>query len=265
MVSAKGESIKHIKMELIDRPTDVARLTIDPESVRELADSIKAEGLHQPIILRPRAGRYEIVAGDRRFLAHQILGREFIPALIREMDDQTCELTRATENLQRENLTPIEEAKEYERLYEKHGMPIKDIARRLGRSISTIKGRLDLLLLPEEYQKELQTGRLSVGVATELAAINDEVMRNYYLDYAVRGGCTIRTAKDWVDHWKLTRGTVEYENQSGELVTVPIESVPTYFTCRCCHGACDVKDSIVLSVCPKCARLIMSGGGEDNG
>lgn len=265
MVSGKGESIKQIKMELIDRPTDVARLTIDPEAVRELADSIKAEGLHQPIILRPRSGRFEIVAGDRRFLAHQILGREFIPAIVREMDDKTCEITRASENLQRENLTPIEEAKEYERLYEKHGMPIKEIARRLGRSVSTIKGRLDLLLLPEEYQKEVQAGRLSVGVATELATINDEVMRDYYLDYAVRGGCTVRTAKEWVDHWKLTRGTVEYENQEGNLVTIPIESVPTYFTCRCCHGACDVKDSIVLSVCPKCARLIMSGGGEGNG
>ncbi len=262
MGSEKEESVKQVPLGLIDRPQDVARITIDPESLRELADSIKSEGLHQPIIIRPRSGRFEIVAGDRRFLAHQILGREFIPALVREMDDDSCALVKATENLQRENLTAIEEAKEYERLYEKHGMPVKDIARRLGRSVQTVKDRLELLLLPEQYQTEIQLGRLGVGVAVELARIDDEVMRNYYLDYAVRGGCTVRTAKDWVESWKMTRGTVEYEEQDGSLVTIPIESIPTYFTCRCCHGACDVKDSIVISVCPKCARTIMSGGGD---
>lgn len=265
MASVNEESVKQILLELIDRPLHVHRLTFDPESLRELADSIKAEGLHQPIILRPRSGRFEIVAGDRRFLAHQILGRETIPAIVRDMDDQTCELTRATENLQRVDISPIEEALVYEALHEKEGMPIKEIARRLGRSVSTVKGRLDLLLLPEEYQKEVHHGRLSVGVATELAAISDPVMLNYYLDYAIRGGCTVATAKEWVQHWKMTRGTVEYENQDGDLVTIPIESVPTYFTCRCCQGPCDVKDSIVISVCPKCARLIMSGGSEGHG
>ncbi len=262
MASEKGESVKSVPLELIDRPSHVHRLTFDPESLRELADSIKAEGLHQPIILRPRSGRFEIVAGDRRFLAHQILCRETIPSFVREMDEETCELVRATENLQRENLTPIEEALIYENLHERGGMPVKEVARRLGRSVSTVKGRLDLLLLPEEYQREVHAGKLSVGVATELSVINDPVMLKYYLDYAIRGGCTIATAKDWVQHWKLTKGTVEYENQDGDLVTIPIESVPTYFTCRCCQGPCDVKDSIVLSVCPKCARLIMTGGGE---
>lgn len=265
MASEKDEFVKQVPLEQIDRPLHVHRLTFDPESLRELADSIKAEGLHQPIIVRPMSGRYEIVAGDRRFLAHQILGRETIPAIIREMDEETCELTRATENLQRVDISPIEEALVYEALREKHGMPLKDIARRLGRSVATVKGRLDLLLLPGEYQNEVHAGRLSVGVATELSSIQDPVMLNYYLDYAIRGGCTVATAKEWVQHWKLTRGTVEYENQDGELVTIPIESVPTYFTCRCCQGPCDVKDSIVISVCPKCARLIMSGGSDGHG
>jgi ParB family chromosome partitioning protein len=257
-----AEFIKQIPLELIDRPGHVHRLTFDPEELRELADSIKSEGLHQPIIVRPRSGRYEIVAGDRRFLAHQILGREFIPALVREMDEETCELTRATENLQRVDISPIEEALVYEALHEKQGMPIKDIARRLGRSVATVKKRLDLLLLPEEYQKEIHAGRLGVGVASELAAISDPVMLNYYLDYAVRGGCTEKTAKEWVEHWKITRGTVEYEDRDGQLVSCPVESTPTYVTCRCCTGPVNVVDTVLLSVCPKCARLIMTGGGE---
>lgn len=265
MASEKEEVVKSVPLELIDRPGHVHRLTFDPEGLRELADSIKVEGLHQPIIVRPRSGRYEIVAGDRRFLAHQILGREFIPAFVREMDDTACELIRATENLQRENLTPIEEALVYESLQEKAGMPIKDIARRLGRSVATVKQRLDLLTLPEDYQKEIHAGRLGVGVASTLAAITDPVMMNYYLDYAVRGGCTEKTAKEWVEHWKLTRGTVEYEERDGELVTCNVESRPTYVTCRCCNGPVDVKDTVLLSVCPKCARLIITGGGEGNG
>lgn len=262
MVSEKEEHVRKVKLELIDRPSHIHRLTFDPEALRELADSIKNEGLQQPITLRPRSGRYEIVAGDRRFLAHQILGREVIPSLVREMDDQACELARATENLQRVDISPIEEALVYQGLYEKDGMPIKEIARRLGRSVVLVKARLELLQLPEEYRIEVHAGRLSVGVAVELTSISDPVMLKYYLDYAIRGGCTISTAKDWVNHWKMTRGTVEYEDVDGSLVAIPVESVPTYFTCRCCHGACDVKDSIVLSVCPKCARTIMSGGGD---
>ena len=265
MASEKEESVRSVPLELIDRPGHVHRLTFDPEGLRELADSIKSEGLHQPIIVRPRSGRYEIVAGDRRFLAHQILGREFIPALVREMDEETCELTRATENLQRVDISPIEEALVYEALHEKQGMPVKDIARRLGRSVSTVKKRLDLLLLPEDYQKEIHAGRLGVGVASELASISDPVMLNYYLDYAVRGGCTEKTAKEWVEHWKITRGTVEYEERDGELVTCNVESRPTYVTCRCCTGPVDVKDTVLLSVCPKCARLIMTGGSEGHG
>jgi len=262
MASEKEESVKQVPLELIDRPGHVHRLTFDPESLRELADSIKAEGLHQPIILRPRSGRYEIVAGDRRFLAHQILGREFIPSFVREIDDETCELVRATENLQRENLTPIEEALVYESLQENVGMPIKEIARRLGRSVSTVQQRLNLLILPKAYQEEIHAGRLAVGVASALASITDPVMMNYYLDYAVRGGCTEKTAKEWVEHWKITRGTVEYEERDGELVTCNVESRPTYVTCRCCSGPVDVTDTVLLSVYPKCARLIMTGGGE---
>lgn len=265
MASEKEESVKSIPLELIDRPFHVARITFDPEALRELADSIKERGLLQPILVRPRSGRFEVIAGDRRFLAHQILGREFIPALVREMDDKDCDLVRAAENLQRVDLTPIEEAHEYERLHEVHAMPIKEIARRLGRSVQTVKGRLDLLLLPEEYQKEVHAGRLSVGVACELSVINDPVMLNYYLDYAVRGGCTIKTAKEWVEHWKITRGTVEYEDRDGELVTCNVESRPTYVTCRCCSGPVNVIETVLLSVCPKCARLIMTGGGEGSG
>jgi ParB family chromosome partitioning protein len=265
MEREKGEYVQEVKLDLIDRPMHVHRFNFDPESLRELADSIKSEGLHEPIIVRPRSGRFEIVAGDRRFLAHQILGRESIPALIRDMDDITCELARATENLQRVDLSPIEEAHVYSVLHEKEGMPIKEIARRLGRDIQTIKKRLALLLLPDEYQAEVHAGRLSVGVASELAVIDDPVMLKYYLEFAVRGGCTVKTAKEWVDHWKLTRGTVTYEDAEGNVVTHPVESVPTYVTCRCCQGPVEVRQTILLSVCPGCARMVMSQGGEGGG
>jgi ParB family chromosome partitioning protein len=265
MALEKGEYVQEVKLDLIDRPMHVHRFTFDPESLRELADSIKSEGLHEPVILRPKAGRFEIVAGDRRFLAHQILGREFIPSLVREMDDTTCELVRATENLQRVDLSPLEEAHVYSVLHEKEGMPIKEIARRLGRGIRTIQMRLSLLLLPDEYQQAVHAGTLSVGVASELAEIDDPVMLKYYLEFAVRGGCTIRTAKEWVDHWKLTRGTVTYEDAEGNVVTHPVESVPTYVTCRCCQGPVDVRQTILLSVCPACARMVMSQGGEASG
>ena len=100
------DQIQLIKMEMIDRPVKVSRELIDPEKVRELAESIREVGLLQPVILRPSNGRFEIVSGDRRYLAHKLIDRKEIKAIVKDLDDRETVVIRGIENLQRENLTP---------------------------------------------------------------------------------------------------------------------------------------------------------------
>src|SRR3972149_9973151 len=104
------DQIQIISIDSIDRPVKIAREVIDPERVRELAESIREVGLWEPVLIRPSNGRYEMVAGDRRYLAHKLLNFKEIKAIVRELDDRDTVVIRGIENLQRVDLSPSEEA-----------------------------------------------------------------------------------------------------------------------------------------------------------
>jgi ParB family chromosome partitioning protein len=155
------------------------RSQIDEAELLELTSSIEASGLLQPVIVRPRNGKYELIAGERRWRAVQRLGWPKIPAVVREVDDQTLLTLALVENLQRNNLTPIDEATGYQRLGEEFKLPQAEIARLLGRNRSTIANLLRLLKLPDEVKSLIQEGKLSEGHARALLAVSDasEIIR----------------------------------------------------------------------------------------
>jgi len=150
------------------------RTHVDEDSLTELAASIEASGLLQPVIVRPRNGKFELIAGERRWRAIQRLGWAKIPAVVREVDDQTLLTLALIENLQRDDLTSIDEASGYKRLGEEFKLPQAEIARLVGRNRSTVANLLRLLKLPDQVKALVQEGKLSEGHARALLAVEKE-------------------------------------------------------------------------------------------
>lgn len=150
------------------------RTHVDEDALTELTASIEASGLLQPVIVRPRNGKFELIVGERRWRAIQRLGWAKIPAVVREVDDQTLLTLALIENLQRDDLTSIDEAAGYQRLGQEFKLPQAEIARLVGRNRSTVANLLRLLKLPDEVKALVQEGRLSEGHARALLAVEKE-------------------------------------------------------------------------------------------
>lgn len=259
MVKAKKREIfRKIKLTLIDRPKDIARMDINANELQELVMSIQERGLMQPIEVTPRGSRFLIVFGDRRFLAHQMLKRADIMCRVEEIEDDQVILDRAMENVQRVNLTPFEEGHIYKGLLEKAGMKLDEISRRVGKSPGVVQRRMDILRMPESFQKALHGGLVSITVAEELWSCPDSAKREYFMDLAVEHGITKDIARQWVDDFKAEqRGSGNASGGGGEGVN-PYESAPIYRACDLCKDPVDYEELKVLNICPKCNGLIVS-------
>ena len=150
------------------------RTEMNEEALVELTASIEASGLLQPVLVRPRNGKFELIAGERRWRAIQRLGWAKIPAVVKDVDDQTLLTLALIENLQRNDLTAIDEAAGYQRLGEEFKLPQSEIARLVGRNRSTVANLLRLLKLPDEVKALVQQGKLSEGHARALLAVESE-------------------------------------------------------------------------------------------
>jgi len=168
-----GESIHQLAVELIDRNPYQTRKRVDEGALRELADSIKVSGILQPITVRAvPGGRYQLIAGERRWLASQKAGKATVPAIVRQVsNEQAMEMT-IIENLQRENLNPIEQARAFERLGREFGLTQEQISQRTGKERSSVANFLRLLRLPPPVQTYIEGGHLSVGHAKALLSLD---------------------------------------------------------------------------------------------
>lgn len=174
VVSPAEGDIVEIPVDLIEPAPFQARREFDDEALAELAASIAEHGVMQPVVLRPLAGeRYQLIIGERRWRASQRVGLERIPALVRDVDDLTSSEMMLVENLQREDLNPLEEANAYKRLAEEHRLTQEEIARRVGKSRSFIANSLRLLQLPGDVLSLLNHGLLSAGHAKVLLGLDD--------------------------------------------------------------------------------------------
>jgi len=155
---------REIPVEQIDPNPNQTRKTFDEESLAELAESIKANGVVQPILVRPQAdGRFQLIAGERRWRASKLVGKKTVPAILRQVsDEQAMEIT-IVENLQREDLNPIEQARGFERLSREFNMTHEQISVRTGKDRASISNYLRLLKLPPSVQYQVEGGLLSFG------------------------------------------------------------------------------------------------------
>ena len=253
----KKEIFRKIKLDLIDRPDDIVRLEIDEGKLEELTASIKERGLMQPIGVTPRGDRFLIVFGDRRFLSHRVLGLREIMCRIEDIEDGQVVIDRAMENVQRVDLTPFEEGHIYAGLVEKGGMSLDEISKKVGKSPGVVQRRIDILRMPESFQKALHAGRISMTVAEELWSCPDQGKREYFLDLAVEHGITKDIARDWVDGFKKElRSRASAGGGSGGLAA-PYEDVPIYRGCDICKNPVEYKDVKELRICPHCHGSII--------
>ena len=197
MTKSTRQTVKEVSIVLIDEPKDVLRLDIDPQQIEDLAQSISEIGLLQPILIAVDGDRYELVFGHRRFLACKKLELKSIRSIVRHMTAEEIGIARATENINRADLTPIEEANTYRNLITIYGLTVDQVAKKMGRSGGTVKRRMDLLKMPPQLQKAVHAKRISITVAEELWPISDLIDLDYYLSYALDGGCTKEVARSW--------------------------------------------------------------------
>ncbi|MBR4962070.1 MAG: ParB/RepB/Spo0J family partition protein [Clostridia bacterium] len=178
-----AEGVKTIRISSIDPKADQPRKKFEPEALAQLADSIAANGVLQPILVRQNGERYEIIAGERRFRGAKLAGLSEIPALVLEADDLAAARFALIENLQREDLNPYEEAVAYDRLMQEFGLSQEEIAGQLGKSRSAVANALRLLDLPEEVVKMLVEGVMTAGHGRTLLGLKD---RNQIVPLAKR-------------------------------------------------------------------------------
>ncbi len=165
VVPGTDDRFRMVGVDQIRRGSYQPRRLFDKDLLQELADSIKAEGLIQPIIVRPFAGAYELVAGERRWRAAQLAGMAEIPAIIREMPDKSVAAVSVIENIQRKDLNPLEEAAAFERLCDEFGMTHKAVAESVGRSRASVTNLMRLLELHDEVKVLVDKGELEMGHA----------------------------------------------------------------------------------------------------
>jgi ParB family transcriptional regulator, chromosome partitioning protein len=171
--SQEQHVLKQLPVDLIQRGKYQPRRDIDPESLQELAESIRAQGIMQPIVVRPISDRkYEIIAGERRWRAAQIAGLDQVPAVIRDVSDEAAIAMALIENIQREDLNPIEEAVSLQRLQQEFDLTQQEVADAVGKSRSTIANLLRLMSLQEDVRLLLERGDMEMGHARALLGLD---------------------------------------------------------------------------------------------
>ncbi len=189
------EGVQELDIHLIDTNAGQPRKDFDQEKLQELADSIRQHGVVQPILLRQNGERYVIVAGERRFRAARLAGLEKVPAIVKDLDEAQVMEVALIENLQREDLNPIEEAAAIRFLMQQHDLTQEEVSKRLSKSRPAIANSLRLLTLPEPVQAYLRNGKLQAGHARALAGLQDPEAQAMLADKIVGEGLSVRAAE----------------------------------------------------------------------
>ena len=221
--------VLRIPVDLIEPNPFQPRMSFDQEALLELADSIRTFGLIQPITVRKKGSKYQIISGERRFRACTKAGMDMIPAYIRDANDQGMLEMAIVENIQRENLDPIEVAMSYQRLMEECRLTQEQMADRVGKKRASVANQLRLLKLPAKVQHDLKVGLVSVGHAKVLLGVDDPKAQEMLCDLIVRRGLSVRQLEEKVK--ALEKGAPE-EKEPQELPEMYyrlLENVGRYF------------------------------------
>jgi ParB family chromosome partitioning protein len=204
-------------------------MSFDQEALDELADSIRTLGLIQPITVRTIQGnRYQIISGERRFRACRLAGMDMIPAYIRNANDQGMLEMAIVENIQRENLDPIEVAMSYQRLIDECSLTQEQMAFRVGKKRASVTNFLRLLKLPAKIQHDLKVGLLSVGHAKVLLGVEDLMIQEALCDLVIKDDLSVRQLEEKVRKLSEPKKAKEEADREAEKINTILENIENY-------------------------------------
>lgn len=214
-LSSNGDIVR-IPVDMVEPNPYQPRMSFDDEALNELADSIRTLGLIQPITVRRKSDdRFQIISGERRFRACRLCNMDMIPAYVMEADDQGMLEMAIVENIQRENLDPIEVAMSYQRLIDECRLTQEQMAERVGKKRASVTNTLRLLRLPAKVQHDLKVGLISVGHAKVILGVDDPSLQEKLCDLVVRDGLSVRQLEEKLR--KLMNTGEKDESQVREL------------------------------------------------
>lgn len=226
-VEELGERIQNIALDQIIPSPLQPRTEFRSEHLQELVESIRERGIIQPLIVRKVDGKYELIAGERRWRAANELKLKEAPAIVREASDQEVLELALIENLQREGLNPIEEAIAYQRLHREFNMTQEDISKRVGKSRASVANSMRLLDLADDLQSLVKQGRLSVGHAKVLLSLKSHDEQRLLADQIIRQGASVRVAEKLAaEHLKKTGKTPSRSSSGGGAASSEPELSP---------------------------------------
>lgn len=193
-----ASGLQELDIYLIDTNEDQPRKTFDKEKLEELAESLRLHGVVQPIVVRKIGERYSIIAGERRYRAARMAGLTTVPVVIRDMDEMQAREVALIENIQRENLNPIEEAAAIKSLMDLHDLTQEEVSKRISKSRPAVSNSVRLLSLPEEVQDMVKEGKLQAGHARAILSIPDDLNRTIVARRIAESGASVREAEKLV-------------------------------------------------------------------
>lgn len=217
VASASGDRLINLDVDQIQRGKYQPRREMDPQALEELANSIRAQGIIQPLIVRPIGDKFEIIAGERRWHAAKLAGLGEVPVIIRDIPDEAAIAIALIENIQRENLNPIEEAIALNRLINEFDMTHQEVAEAVGKSRTTVTNLLRLLVLPEDVKNMLERGQLEMGHARTLITL-PEALQLEAAQMIVSRGLSVRETENLVRSLQAPTQASARKSQDPDIV-----------------------------------------------
>lgn len=241
-----------IPLDLIDAPRVAMRITIDDEDLGELMANMKAQGLIEPVVLRPVGDRYELIAGARRCRAARLLGWELIEAKIIEATDEEVLAMRLAENLQRKDTNPVDDAAYVGEIILRTKKSLEEVARDLKYSIGWVQSRYAVFGMDDITKEYLSQGRISLGAALELSQIKSGKTRLYYTHWAAQNGVSVANAR----RWRLAANDAEERAQKAPApnsAQMREQALPRVFVkCAECGSELPQEEAEYVAVHGKC-------------
>ncbi|MGK5509844.1 ParB/RepB/Spo0J family partition protein [Brevibacillus formosus] len=219
----EGEQVKEVSINEIRPNPYQPRKEFEQSAIEELAQSIKEHGIIQPLIVRKSIKGYELVAGERRLRAAKVAGLKEVPVVVKAYTDQQLMEIALIENLQRENLNPLEEAEAYDKLISHHDYTQEQLAQKIGKSRPHVANMLRLLQLPEKIRKMVSAAELSMGHSRALLGVTDKKVQQQLANDVVEKGLSVRQLEEIVKQLNVSRETKKKKPAKNEPVLIEME------------------------------------------
>ncbi|MBA7608300.1 Nucleoid occlusion protein [subsurface metagenome] len=249
-------NLRHINLSSLDLPEFEAHNNIPEHQLTEISDSIKKIGVIEPVIVRKKNKRYEIVAGCIRYRAAKLAGLKAVPCIILSLSDDEAEIMKIHENLKRINLDHVDQGNTFIMLREKFNMTEEGISSIVGKSVSYISNHINLVSQDKELAADVKSGLLSFSQARELLKVSDIATRRYYQKYCEREGATVEILRQWIKEYKDRQAIDVKSEPSSSSTPIRYEQHSDLRICEACDKPTKITDIRQVFYCPSCHTAI---------